>query len=147
MSDNSGGVPQTITVTLTPQQAHHVAESLRLELVLCLEKSLPSARLGREDAEGIRLLLTRYCEQLNTLDWGRPVRDVELVCERDRLNDLAGELLEAGQEELCHPHARAGAIPFDVRRQAMEKVGAAEVIAKAVLSASTPSPTLVSGAA
>ncbi len=147
MSDNSDGVPGTITVTLTPQQAHHVAESLRLDLVLCLERSWPSARLAREDAEGIRLLLTWYCEQLDSLDWGRPVRDVEMVCEREKLDDLASELMEAGQEELRYPQARAGAITFDVRRQALEKVGAAEAIAHALMAASRPSQTLVSGAA
>jgi hypothetical protein len=146
VSDNPDGVPEPVALTLTPQHAYHIAESLRLELVLRLEKSWPSARLRREDVESIQALLESYCEQLDMLGWGHPDNDVEIVCERDRLDELASELMEAGQEELFHPEARAGVAALDIRRQALEKVGAAEAIAQALVGAPS-SPDFVSGIA
>ena len=34
------------------------------------------------------------------LEWGEPQRDVELLCQRVRLERLAGELIEAGSERI-----------------------------------------------
>ena len=134
MSDDADGVSEAVALTLTPQHAYHLAEALRLELALRLEKSWPSAGLRRQDVESIQALLASYCDQLNMLDWGLAERDVEMVCGRDRLDELASELMEAGQEELWHPEARAGVAALDIRRQALEKVEAAEAITQALVA-------------
>jgi len=93
-------IDDAVAVRLTPPQAKHIAASMRIALAARLEGAWPHPLPDRADVEGLRALLNSYADELAMLEWGEPQRDVELLCQRVRLERLAGELIEAGSERI-----------------------------------------------
>jgi hypothetical protein len=89
-----------VTVRLTPAQAKHIAASMRIALAARFEGSWDHPLPDRADVEGMRALVNSYADELSMLEWGQPQGDVELLCQRVRLERLARELIEAGAERL-----------------------------------------------
>jgi hypothetical protein len=95
-----------VAVRLTPAQAKHIAASMRIALAARLEGAWAYPLPDRADVEGLRALVNSYADELAMLEWGEPQRDVELLCQRVRLERLARELVEAGAERIDdHPIA------------------------------------------
>jgi hypothetical protein len=89
-----------VAVSLTPPQAKHIAASMRIALAARFEGAWPYPLPERADVEGLRALVNSYADELAMLEWGEPQRDVELLCQRVRLERLARELIEAGAERI-----------------------------------------------
>jgi hypothetical protein len=89
-----------VAVRLTPAQAKPIAASMRIALAARLEGTWPYPLPDRADVEGLRALVNSYADELAMLEWGEPKRDVELLCQRVRLERLARELIEAGAERI-----------------------------------------------
>jgi hypothetical protein len=87
-------------VRLTPPQAKHIAASMRIALAARLEGAWPHPLPDRAEVEGLRALVNSYADELAMLEWGEPQQDVELLCQRVRLERLARELIEAGAEQI-----------------------------------------------
>ena len=85
-----------VAVRLTPAQAKHIAASMRIALAARFEGTWAHPLPDRADVEGLRALVNSYADELAMLEWGQPPRDVELLCQRVRLERLARELIEAG---------------------------------------------------
>ena len=89
-----------VAVRLTPPQAKHIAASMRIALAARLEGAWPHPLPDRAEVEGLRALVNSYADELAMLEWGEPQQDVELLCQRVRLERLARELIEAGAEQI-----------------------------------------------
>ena len=89
-----------VAVRLTPAQAKHIAASMRIALAAGFEGAWPHPLPDRADVEGLRALVNSYADELAMLEWGEPQQDVELLCQRVRLERLARELIEAGAEQI-----------------------------------------------
>jgi hypothetical protein len=89
-----------VAVRLTPAQAKPIAASMRIALAARFEGAWPYPLPDRADVEGLRALVNSYADELAMLEWGEPKRDVELLCQRVRLERLARELIEAGAEQI-----------------------------------------------
>ena len=89
-----------VAVRLTPTHARHIADSMRIALAADLEGAWAHPLPERAEVETLRALVDSYADELAMLDWGEPQRDVELVCQRVRLERLARELIEAGAEPI-----------------------------------------------
>lgn len=90
---------EAVAVRLTPAHAKHIAASMRIALAGLFEgwaDPLPD----RKDVDRMRALVDSYADELAMLEWGEPQRDVELLCQRVRLERLARELIEAGAERI-----------------------------------------------
>jgi hypothetical protein len=91
---------EAVAVRLTPAQAKHIAASMRIALAARFEGSWDHPLPDRSDVEGMRALVNSYADELAMLEWGEPQGDVELLCDRVRLERLARELIEAGSERI-----------------------------------------------
>src|SRR5215213_1695101 len=109
-----------VAVRLTPAQAHHIAASLRIALAVRLEGAWAHSLPERAEVERLRALVDSYADELAMLEWGEPQRDVELVCQRVRLERLARELIEAGAEPIDDQPATG--------RRGRDMISAAEAI-------------------
>jgi hypothetical protein len=89
-----------VAVRLTPAQAKQIAASMRIVLAARFEGVWAYPLPDRADVEGLRALVNSYADELAMLEWGEPQRDVELLCQRVRLERLARELIEAGAERI-----------------------------------------------
>jgi hypothetical protein len=89
-----------VAVKLTPAQAKHIAASMRIALAARFEGSWAYPLPDRADLEGMRALVDSYADELAMLEWGEPQGEVELLCERVRLEGLARELIEAATERI-----------------------------------------------
>ena len=89
-----------VAVSLTPAQAKHIAASMRIALAARFEGAWPYPLPDRADVEALRAFVNSYADELAMLEWGEPQGDVELICQRVRLERLARELIEAGAERI-----------------------------------------------
>jgi hypothetical protein len=97
-----------VVVRLTPAQARHIAASIRIALAAQFEGAWDPPLPDRADVEGLRALVNSYADELAMLEWGESQRDVELLCQRVRLERLARELIEAGAERMDDQPVAAG---------------------------------------
>jgi hypothetical protein len=110
-----------VAVRLTPAQAKHIAASMRIALAARFEGAWAYPLPNRADVEGLRAFVDSYADELAMLEWGEPQRDVELLCQRVRLERLARELIEAGAERI-NDHPIAGG------REGRDMISAARAI-------------------
>jgi hypothetical protein len=123
-----------IAVKVTPTQARHIATAIRLDLAARWEEDWLTPFARSEEVSTARSLLDAYADELEMLQWGEPAGDVDLLAERKRLNELATNLLEAGEELVAtSDDARAG--PAEVRRQGEDMIAAARAISEALADA------------
>jgi hypothetical protein len=120
-----------IAVTVTPTQARHIATAIRVDLATQWEQDWirPCARRG--EVSTARSLLDAYADELEMLQWGEPIGDVDLRSERKRLSELARNLLEGGVERVAIADDASTARP-EVRRQGEDMIAAARVLRKAL---------------
>ncbi|WP_157592482.1 hypothetical protein [Solirubrobacter soli] len=123
-----------IVVTVTPTQARHIATAIRLDLMTHWEPDWLTPLANREEFNAARSLLDECADELEMLHWGEPAGDVELLFARQRLSELALNLLEGGQECIA---ARNGAIAEspEIRRQGEDMIATAQAIHRALARA------------
>jgi len=125
--EETGAMNEAVAVRLTPAHAKHIAASMRIALAGLFEgwaDPLPD----RKDVDRMRALVDSYADELAMLEWGEPQRDVELLCQRDRLEFLARELIEAGEHRIDNPIGRNTNDLPTARREGMDMISAAEAI-------------------
>jgi hypothetical protein len=123
-----------IAVTVTPTQAGHIATAIRLDLAARWEHEWLHPLARPEELNAARSLLDVCADELEMLQWGAPAGDVDLCAERRRLDKIAQDLLEGG-EECVASRDDASTEPPDVRRQAEDMIAAARVIHQALADA------------
>jgi hypothetical protein len=121
-------------VTLSPPLAREVARALRIQLAYELERRFEEPLPSREDVARLRTVLDRSVDQLETLAWGEPSREVRLNGPRVLLEAIARELLDGGNERLADPLRGNTLEARSARRQARWMIRAAEAINEALAS-------------
>jgi hypothetical protein len=114
-----------VSIRLSPDQAGHLAGTIRLELAQQWEEASVAPVPGREDVGKVRAALELYGDELEMLEWGEPAGEVELLCPRERLALLARNLLEGGEEWLHDPDEDTR----EARRRGQDMIATAEAIA------------------
>jgi hypothetical protein len=125
-----------VAVTLSPSQAQLVAETVRIQLSYACERMQPDhvagQLVGRRELRRFRSTIDLYVDELESLQWGAAMNDIRVAVRRPRLEIIARELREAGEERIADltdwhtPQARA------VDRWAHEMIAAATVIERAL---------------
>jgi hypothetical protein len=87
-----------VTVRLSPEHTHRLAETLRLQLALELEHTDIGTVPVRQELEHTRRLLDHYCGRLDMLRWGESSAEVEACFARDELNALVEDLQLSARE-------------------------------------------------
>jgi hypothetical protein len=119
---------ESVGVTLSPVLAKEVARTLRIQLACELDRPFVGALPSREDAGRLRTVLDLCVDQLETLAWGDPTSDVEMVAPRPLLETIAHDLLGGGQERLANPIGWNTPEVERVRRQGRRMIRAADAI-------------------
>jgi hypothetical protein len=88
----------------------------------------------REDFNAARSLLDQCADELEMLHWGEPAMDVDLLFGRQRLSELAHNLLEGGEECIAARKYAIAESP-EVRRQGEDMIATARAIHQALASA------------
>ena len=120
-----------IAVTVTPTHARCIANAIRLDLATRWEQDWVTPYARREEVSAARSLLDAYADELEMLQWGEPAGDVALHSERERLSELARNLLEGGKD-LVAAQSDASAGSLEARRQGEDMIAAARVIHEAL---------------
>jgi hypothetical protein len=94
---------QRVSVTLSPILAEEVARSLRIQLANELDRPFDDPLPTREDAGRLRTIVDQCVDQLETLYWGRPSGDVQMIAPRRLLETIAQDLRDGGNERLADP--------------------------------------------
>lgn len=121
-----------VAVTLSPSQAHHVAGTIRIQLAYAWEGmvagQLTGQLAGRMELCRFRSIMDLYVDELESLEWGDPVGEVEVILRTSRLEAIARELREGGEESLADPTGRHTPDAHDVYRRGHEMIATATVI-------------------
>ena len=123
-------------VTLGPLLAREVARALRIQLAGEFDRPFDEPLPSREDAARLRTVLDLCVDQLETLAWGEPRRDVRMTAPRFLLETIARDLRDAGHERLSKAVGWNTPGAQRVRRQARRMIRAADAISGALASGS-----------
>ena len=127
---------QRVGVTLSPLLAKEVARALRIHLACELDRPFGEPLPTREDGARLRTVVDLCVEQLDTLAWGEPEGDVQMVASRTLLEAIANDLRDGGNERVAHPVGWNTPEAQRVRRHGRRMIRAAEAIDQALASAS-----------
>ena len=132
MEAQSGRRGAVVAVTLSPTQAQHVAITVRIQLAYACERTLPDHLTGqvveRRELRRFRSIMDLYVDELESLQWGDPTDDIRVTLRRPRLELIARELREGGEERLADLTGWHTADAQAVLRWGNEMIGAATVI-------------------
>jgi|SRR5271154_509598 len=123
-----------VEVKLSPILAREVAPALRIQLACQLDRPLDKPLPSREDAARLRMVLDLSVDQLETLDWGEPASDLQMIAPRVLLEAIARDLLDGGNERLANPVGWNTAEAQPDRRQGRRMIRAADAINDALAS-------------
>jgi hypothetical protein len=138
VTDSNQSVAADIAVRLTPTQAKHIADTIRIELVSQWDCAWFTSLPCREDAGRARSLLEVCTDQLEELEWGEATGTVELHSGSDRLESIADNLLEGAEECLADTdHQSKGRFQHS-RERSNDMIAAARVIREALERHSAP---------
>ena len=87
-----------VTLRLSPEHTHRLAETLRLQLALELERTDIGTVPVRQELERTRQLLDHYCGRLDMLRWGESSAEVDACFARDELDALLEDLQRSARE-------------------------------------------------
>jgi hypothetical protein len=125
---------QPVAVMLGPLLAREVARALRIRLACELDRPFDEPLPSREDAARLRTVLDLCVDQLETLAWGEPAGEVQMIAPRPLLESVAQDLLDGGRERVADPVGWNTPKAQRVRRQGRRMIRAAEAINGALAS-------------
>ena len=133
MTDPNPSRAVDIAVRLTPTQAKHVADAIRIELASNWDDGWFSPLPSRAEVDKARSLLDTCTGQLDQLEWGEATGTVELHASRARLEGLADNLMGGADECLAETEAPADGRFCRTRRRGDELIATADAIRLALL--------------
>jgi hypothetical protein len=125
---------ERVAVTLSPALAKEVARALRIQLACEFDRPFDEPLPSREDAERLRMVLEVCFDQLETLAWGEPSREVRMTAPRVFLEAVALDLRDGGNERVANPLGWNTPEEQRVRRQGRQMIRAADAINVALSS-------------